>query len=456
MTAESSWQAEQLPIHPTLRGRRSADAVIVGGGFSGLHTALLLLRAGLRVTLVEAETVGFGASGQCAGMVAVTCGDEYAQVERHFGPEYTAALQQTSAAAYAVIRELAASEAVAPFAYREQDLLLTASAPRAIARLTATHQAAQRAGLAAEWLEGSQCPIPTQSGIRVPRQAVLDPRRYVQSLVKLTLSLGLKLFEQSRVISVDSNIVYTATGSVLAPYIVIATGYPIVNRPGGYFLRLWQQQDYLLSLPRPAGFEGMYADVEGRFALRAEQGDTLLWLPGSAVGCGREDAARRYRQQYAASFGQAEPRQIRAGALVCSADGLPCISPYSKRMPNIFVQSGYGRCGIVRSMVAAQAVSAAILGLPGEGYSAYAHSREGAYSRLRVAGNALTQTGHYLRSESRLLAPRCPHYGCKLRYRPRSHTWECSCHGAKFDDIGRLLSAPPVQNAQIKHRNRRR
>ncbi len=439
-----------------LRGRRSADAVIVGGGFSGLHTALLLLRAGLRVTLLEAEVVGSGASGGCAGMIATTQGDEYAHAERRFGRDYAAALFQTSAAAYEVIRELAAAEAVSPFGFREQDLILTASDARAAERLASTQQAALRAGAAVEWLEGTQCPVPTQAGLRVPRQAVLEPRPYLRALTRLSLAMGLSLYERSRVISVDSNVVYTDTGSVLAPYIIIATGYPIVNLPGWYFLRLTQQRDALIQLLHPAGFEGMYADVAGRYALRAFQGDTLLWLPGPAMGCGKDDALRRYKQRYAAYFGQAEPQEGRPGALVRSSDGLPYIGPYSKRTPNIFVQSGYGRCGIVRSMVAAQAVSAAILGLPMDGYAIYARSREGAYSRLCVMGTALREAGRAVAAEARLRAPRCPHGGCRLRYRPRTRTWECPCHGSQFDDIGRVLAAPATRNARIRHAHRRK
>lgn len=85
----------------------------------------------------------------------------------------------------------------------------------------------------------------------------------------------------------------------------------------------------------------------------------------------------RFLSGYAPYLEGAAPSRIYGGIDTYSADGLPYIGAYSKKTPNLFVASGYGGRGLIGSMVAAQAISAKILGLPGEGYAVYSGQRHG-------------------------------------------------------------------------------
>ena len=85
MQQKTFWMHREQQEYPILRGRHSADAAVVGGGVTGLMTALWLSRAGLRVALVEAVRLGSGASGCCAGVVSLCGGLRYARVEKQLG-----------------------------------------------------------------------------------------------------------------------------------------------------------------------------------------------------------------------------------------------------------------------------------------------------------------------------------------------------------------------------------
>ena len=95
MQQKPFWIQSEQPIFPMLRGRRNADAVVIGGGLSGLTTALWLCKSGLRVALLEARTLGSGASARCGGMVSLTGGLLYDRLEQKMGQAVVNAYAQT-------------------------------------------------------------------------------------------------------------------------------------------------------------------------------------------------------------------------------------------------------------------------------------------------------------------------------------------------------------------------
>ena len=107
MQQQTFWMHREQQEYPILRGRHNADAAVVGGGLTGLMTALWLSRAGLRVALVEAARLGSGASGCCAGVASVCGGLRYARLEKQRGATAASAYAQTQASAFRALRELA-------------------------------------------------------------------------------------------------------------------------------------------------------------------------------------------------------------------------------------------------------------------------------------------------------------------------------------------------------------
>ena len=91
MSEETYWQQGDQRAYSPLRGRRTADAVVVGGGLTGLTVALWLCRAGLRVVLLEANTLGSGSTACCLGRVSLLGGVSLSRLEKRFGQEWASA-----------------------------------------------------------------------------------------------------------------------------------------------------------------------------------------------------------------------------------------------------------------------------------------------------------------------------------------------------------------------------
>jgi glycine/D-amino acid oxidase-like deaminating enzyme len=437
-----------------LRGRRNADAVVVGGGLSGLHIAYWLGKAGLRVILLEAETLGSGASGRAAGLVTQTGGLCYSNIEKFFGLEACQAYTQTQNAAMQSLRELAADRDM-DADWRDMDAGVIIGDEKGRELLEKEHSAMTRAGLIASLTEATQCPLPSALSIQLRGQATLQPYQYLRALAHKATKLGVSIHEESRATAAETGIVYTARGSVLAPYLIMATGYPVLNTPGWYFTRLYQRQSHLLPIETPEVFDGIYLDALERFSIRRlREGMIFHQLEGPVGTRLHESPLDLFARDHAREIVGSQFCEAYGGADTHSADGLPYIGAYSAKTPNIFVATGYGHRGILNSVVAAQAISAKILGLPSEGYPIYSGQRRNPRVLRAEVKTAVALAGRYLRSGLRIQAPKCSHMGCKLVYRHRTQTWECPCHGSLFDDIGRVESAPAVRDTPI-HRKRK-
>lgn len=445
---QSFWMYREQPEFPALRGRRTADAVVIGGGMTGLTTALWLCRAGLRVVLLEAERLLCGASSRCAGIVSAAGTPIYARLEQTRGAAVANAYAQTQMAALHSLRKLAREQG-AGSGWQESEAQIVADSASQAKQLEKEAEAMQRAGLASGFSRSTQCPFPAEGVLRVSNMATLHPVRYFRYIMDLAVQEGAKIFERSRVTGLETNLAYTERGSVAAPYIVVATGFPIVNMPGWYFAKMTQSQGWLVPVEENMKFDGLFLAADGRYALRKLRDGALFQLNGGRIGDDGTEARSVFDEVYAPLLGCGKANTLYAGIEAYTADGLPYIGPYSAKTPNLFVAAGYGGRGLLGSMAAAQAISAHVLGLRAEEYHIYSGQRRG-QGRL-----APTLAGRYLRGlVTRPSAPRCPHMGCRLIYNAQARIWECPCHGSQFDDIGHVINAPAVHDARIRHGGR--
>ncbi len=448
MQQKAFWTREKWGIYPVLRGPHKADVVIVGGGLTGITTALWLCRAGLRVVLLEAETLACGATSRCCGMVSLIDRLMLEKLERQRGIETAGAYLRAQMASFGAIRSLAQE---GDFDWQDVHAGIVTAHRRCDASGEA--QALLRAGAAAEWQASGRSPLPGGGVVTLKNMATLQPIRYFQYLTQAAQKLGLRIYERSRVIGLETNMAQTEQGMVTAPYVVIATGYPIVNVPGWYFLRLFQRRRSLLPLADAPAFDGMFFDAQGHCGIRKWQDGLLMQMDGGSVGKRMgEDALSVYKKQYARYMGTGKPICAYDGVETYSADGLPYIGAYSRKTPNLFVATGYGGNGLLGSMTAARLISARVLGLTEESSYVFSGQRSGNSIRQSEIASAATMAGRYLMAMMQLFAPRCPHMGCKLSYSRQRRLWECPCHGSRFDDIGHLLNAPSTEDAIIRRR----
>ena len=121
-----------------------------------------------------------------------------------------------------------------------------------------------------------------------------------------------------------------------------------------------------------------------------------------------------------------------------SLDGVPYIGAYSKNMPGCYVATGFNKWGMTSSMVAAGILTDLVLG------------KENAYTEVYDSGRSMLHPQLLVNmavSGMNLVMPakkRCPHMGCGLKWNKQEHTWDCPCHGSRFDKDGGVIEGPAM------------
>jgi hypothetical protein len=121
-------------------------------------------------------------------------------------------------------------------------------------------------------------------------------------------------------------------------------------------------------------------------------------------------------------------------------DGIPYIGRYSPGTPDLYVATGFNKWGMTSSMVAAQILTDQICGIDNPYAEIFSPSRS--ILRPQLALNILESTANLLRFGKK----RCPHLGCALKWNPAERTWDCPCHGSRFEENGKLIDNPATKD----------
>ncbi len=461
-----------IPERPPLPGDMEAEAAVIGGGLAGCLTAYCLREAGVNTVVLEAARIG---SGQTAGTTAKVTSQHgliYGRLIRQLGPELARMYAEANQRAIERYRALVREKGVDCDFEERPAYLYTRAAP---AVLQAEWEAARRLGLPARLTTGTALPFPAAEALRFDGQAQLHPLKLLRAI-----SEDLTVYERTPVRAVEGRTVYTDRGRVRAEHIVFACHFPFVNAPGYYFARMHQDRSYVLALEKAQALDGMYLGVDpGSLSFR-QTGDVLL-LGGAGHRTGDNAAGGRYDKlrRAARSFWPDSRELAHWSAQDCMPmDGVPYIGPYAKNRPGWYVATGFQKWGMTTSMAAAHILTDAILGrendyapvfspqrrltAPGVkaalsdglrsakemGRQVFSFPAEGAEAMPGGHGGIAEHQGRkmgiYRDDDGGLHAvdTRCPHLGCQLSWNADERTWDCPCHGSRFDADGRRITGP--------------
>lgn len=422
----SIWADTTLPSFAPLAQNLDTEILIVGGGLAGLLCAYSLHQAGASYLLVEADTICAGVTRNTTAKVTTQHGLIYDRLLRRYGAQTARAYYDANDAALARYRKLAQSIDCA-FTQLPSYLYCTGNAQPLERELNALH----RIGVPAEFVSTLEIPVKVSGAIRFDHQAQLHPLKFAAAI-----SQGLNICEHTPVRAFEGNVAVTDSGKIRAGAIVIATHFPILNKHGAYFLKLYQSRSYALALEHAQNLNGMYLDAaEGGLSFR-NSGDTLLLGGGShrtgKPGGGWEPLRQFAREHYPA----ARERCFWATQDCMSLDAMPYIGRYGGRTQNLYVATGFNKWGLTSSMLAATLLTDLLLGRKNEYASVFSPQRTMLHPQL--AANALEAVTNLLRPT----APRCPHLGCALHWNAEERSWDCACHGSRFTKAGKLLDNP--------------
>ena len=274
---DSIWkQTAELPRFAPLEGDLKTDVLVIGGGMAGLLCAYWLDRAGVDYALVEARRLCGGVTGNTTAKLTFQHGLIYARLLREFGLGRARLYLEANRAALGQYRELC-REAGCDF--QERDAYVYALTDRR--KLDRELEALERLGFPAEFSRTPALPMPTAGAVKFTKQAQFHPLKFAAAIAK-----GLRIFEGTKVLELAPGRAVTNRGTVTAENIVAATHFPLLNKHGAYFLKLYQARSYVLALENVPEVGGMYVD-EGEKGLSFRDYKGFLLLGGGGQGGGK-------------------------------------------------------------------------------------------------------------------------------------------------------------------------
>jgi gamma-glutamylputrescine oxidase len=228
--------ATPFPALPALEGELRADVAVLGGGLTGLSAALELAEAGYSVVLLEAERIGWGASGRSGGQIIAGYGCEQPTLESQLGPSDARRLFDWSVEAVDLVQQRIARHAIA--CDWQPGHVHVAIKPRHVSELKRWQgDMAQAYDYPTQWwdrpqLQGQLASPRYLGGLFDARSGHLHPLNYTLGVARAALGAGVRICEQSRVTRIERGAqpaLHTSAGCVRANFLVLA-GNAYVNR----------------------------------------------------------------------------------------------------------------------------------------------------------------------------------------------------------------------------------
>lgn len=431
---ESVWQkTTSRPNFKELEGDKTTDVLIIGGGIAGLLCAYKLKEAGVDCTLVEADKICGGVTECTTAKITFLHGLMYDKMIKRYGKEKSRLYLEAQINALEEYAKLCKDidcgyEIKGAYTYSLDDRK----------KIEKEIEALKCLGIDAEFSDTRELPFDTLGAVRAKNQAQFHPLKFLYTIAK-----DLPIYENTKVLEFSPRKVITNHGMINFNKMIVATHFPIFNKHGGYFLKLYQHRSYVIALKNADLVNGMYVDECDTGLSFRTYGDLLL-LGGGGHRTGKKGGNWKELETFAKKYYPKAKIVARWATQDCmTLDRMAYIGRYSEFTPDVYVATGFNKWGITNSMVASDILCDLVKGKPNLYAEAFSPSRSMLHPQLAV--NVLESTIGLLTPTT----PRCPHLGCALKYNSAEHTWDCPCHGSRFTEDGKLINNPATDDHEI-------
>lgn len=488
----SIWKLNlEKPSYESINKNLNIPVAIIGGGMSGILVAYHLHKSGIESIILEANGIGSGTTGNTTAKITSQHDLYYNKLIKDIGQERAFLYAKSHEKAISAYKKIIHEENISCHFKSLPNFVYTTNSetPMELELL-----AAKSLGINCEYHESIELPIPIKGAISFKNQAQFNPLEFLYGLSK-----NLTIFENSLVTAINQNRIKVRNKQnhnyeVKAEHIVIATHFPIIDFPGFYFARMHQDNSYLIALENAPALNGMYIDENPNgYTLRSYDNYLLFGGGGHRTGEAPKINTYDFLETSAINYFPNSKMVCKWSANDCMPhDTLPFIGKYSRLKSNLYVATGYKKWGMTSSMVAAKIISDSILGKANEASILFSPqrliSRSGSnpfikdikvsvsnltvkklkipstkVKDIKIGTGAVIHKNELLASELYLPLDEgakrhglykgtdgniylvyavCSHLGCALSWNQANKTWDCPCHGSRFNYKGEVINTP--------------
>ncbi|MBC5991495.1 FAD-dependent oxidoreductase [Pontibacter cellulosilyticus] len=482
-----------------LNDNLTCDVCVVGGGIAGLTTAYLLSKEGKRVVLLEAKNIGGGETGRTTAHLSNALDDRFSNLINLFGKDGARLACQSHARAIDMIEKIAQEESIDCDFHRVNGYLFANSRSQE-EELMKELEALQQIGWR-DVIMRKECPVVSLTAlpcIQFPEQGRFHVMKYMGGLLKAFIEKGGQVYTDTKVVEFNSGTVTTVMTedrhTVAANHLVVATNTP-VNDMVTMHTKQAPYRTYAIGIAVPKGAvpDALYWDMEDSYHYIRLQGaeergaaTDLLIVGGEDHKTGHDDHPEKHfyaLERWARlKFPMAEEVEFRwSGQVYEPVDKLAFIGRNPGDSKNVYIATGDSGHGMTHGTIAGMLITDLIMGRKNEWEKIYDPSRislksagtfikENADVAAQMAdyvtpgevsdpSEVMPGTGRLMRKGASKVAVYCDadgvrhecsavctHLGCIVHWNNVEKSWDCPCHGSRFDPYGKVVTGPAIKN----------
>lgn len=478
------------------------DTLIIGGGIAGFWCAYNLTKAGQKVCVIEADKIGSGTTSGSSAILTYAQMLVYNTLIKKHGIDIAKRYLKDTQNAIKEIRSVIKQEKI-NCNLTESDFVLFSTKCKGKRKLEKERKALERLGVKSAYINlDKKLPYKVKKALLIKGSYLIDPLQLLNGLVNYVESNGGLIFENTMVTTQPEKDSIEINGyKVEAKNFIIATHYPYINFPGFYFFKLYQDQNYIIAFKpsesdKNLAKDAVYESIDDcGFEYRRVDNNVLCLGPNVRTGTkpyqSKYEIIEKHLQKYFPQYKEI----VRFRAQDCiTADELPYAGEYSTFLKNVYVLTGFNKWGMTNSYITADVVCNLILNRAAiKKKNIYAPNRNNLLASVfktveniavDVAGwasNVLNfdskkiqriknnqgaivklegkRLGVYRNENGKLhiIKGTCTHLGCGLKWNKDEKSFDCPCHGSRFDINGNILNNPAIKKAEkitdTKHNN---
>lgn len=480
-TSETNFQA--------LSGNIETDVVVVGAGIAGIMTAYLLLESGLKITVVEGGKIIEDVTAYTTAKITALHGDIYHYLIQNFGEAKAKMYADANRAGLLKIIQIIVDKKIQCELKKESAYIYTEKTENR-KKLKIEAEAARKLGFDSKYTENTPLDF-IKGAVEFKNQAQFHPRKFLLSISRDIIRQG-QIFENTRALDIEKGgkpVLVTNRGKIKARYIVVTTNFPFYDTEK-FYSKLFPHRSYVLGLKlRQEIPEGMYFSIDGyRESIRnqGKYGNKILLVGGGTEKAEENaDTLEYYYRVLDYAKKRFEIESIKYHWFTQdnhTPDRVPYIGRIAKS-ENIFVATGFGdwgmttgaAAGIILSDLIEKRVNAWVsLFDPGRSTSiksAKSFIGENIKTGKHIVGkkfqkppfdmpaNIIPGEGKIIRIQNKnlavykdkkgkiyVLSPICTHMGCTVNWNKTEKTWDCPCHGSRYNYDGKVIHGPAVRD----------
>lgn len=468
--------------YETLNEDYSTDFLVIGGGLTGVTCLFLLSREGYNATLIDANRIGYGSSGRNTGKATVQHGYIYSRIEKKYGFEKAKQYYEINNKAIQFIEDMTRQYNI-DCQFKRLPAYLFTRDENFVEKLKEEFAIYQKLGLDCSYEKELPVPIDVLGAIKLNNQAQFHPKRFLDALANEAVNMNGRIFENTRVVDFhpgEECVVELENGKrIRAKNVIIASHYPCYDAKAFYFARMRADRSYIVGFETDSFPEAHFINIEKpTISLRYIPEEKVLLLSGEGHKVGHNDGDHYENLKSLAKeiLGLQNAKYQWSAQDYITHDYIPYAGYTSVEYKNIFIATGYRKWGLTSSISSAMVIMDLIKKQESEYEDLFSNLRvkdiislnflkENADMAVQLVAGKLSigeseipqdrgvgivvniegkRCGFYRDEDDNiyLVDITCTHMGCELKWNSQEKSWDCPCHGSRFDYKGKILEGP--------------